>query len=78
MCLIIMINKLKIMTISEKLDALKENYIKAMDKLNPQEDNEYVWWERENQCQEWSDKERCYVPMSYTKTFKIMKEWSNR
>ena len=38
------------MTISEKLDALKENYIKAMDKLNPKEDNEYVWWERENQC----------------------------
>ena len=45
------------MTISEKLDALKENYIKAMDKLNPQEDNGYVWWERENQCQEWSEKQ---------------------
>ena len=66
------------MTISEKLDALKENYIKAMDKLNPQEDNGYVWWERENQCQEWSEKQRCYVSMSDTKTFKIMKEWSNR
>jgi len=39
------------------------------------EDAKYTWWEREKDCQEWCSKEQTYVPMSDTKTLKIMRAW---
>ena len=46
-----------------------------MNNYRSSEDAEYSWWEREKDCQEWSSKEGKYVPMSDTKTLKIMREW---
>jgi hypothetical protein len=69
------------MTISESRYILKDKYIKwyktasQMNNYRSQEDAEYSWWEREKDCQEWSSKEGAYVPMSDSKTLKIMRDW---
>jgi len=66
------------MTISESRNRLRERYIKwYMDEHNhpTDEDAKYTWWEREKDCQQWCSKERTYVPMSDSKTLKIMRAW---
>tara|TARA_B110000503_G_scaffold93568_1_gene141098 strand:- start:2328 stop:2570 length:243 start_codon:yes stop_codon:yes gene_type:complete len=71
------------MTISESRNRLRNRYIKwytnpaitPIDKEQMIHDAKYSWWEREKSCQEWCDKEKTYVPMSETKTFKIMRGW---
>ena len=62
------------MTVLDSIDKLEISYIKFMEK-NDYGDPGYVWWERIKECQEWSTKERTYVPMSDTKKLKIMREW---
>ena len=69
------------MTILESRNILRDKYIEwyktasQMNNYRSSEDAEYSWWEREKDCQEWSSKEGKYVPMSDTKTLKIMREW---
>jgi hypothetical protein len=69
------------MTIAESRDRLIDKYIewyKTSSQMNnylSEEDAQYTWWEREKDCQEWCKKARTYVPMSETKTLKIMREW---
>ena len=69
------------MTISESRYILKDRYIKwyktasQMNNYRSTEDAEYSWWEREKECQEWSSKEGTYVPMSDSKTLKVMRGW---
>tara|TARA_R110000796_G_scaffold152762_1_gene269160 strand:+ start:195 stop:440 length:246 start_codon:yes stop_codon:yes gene_type:complete len=71
------------MTISESRSKLRDRYIKwytkdaivEHDLLQSIHDAKYSWWEREKDCQQWSDKEGTYVPMSDSKTLKIMREW---
>jgi hypothetical protein len=46
-----------------------------MEKHNRDRDAGYIWWERMKHCEEWSTKERTYVPMSLTKTLGVMREW---
>ena len=46
-----------------------------MEKNNRYRDAGYIWWERIKECQEWSTKERTYVPMSATKKLLIMRDW---
>tara|TARA_B110001450_G_scaffold75996_1_gene72303 strand:+ start:851 stop:1066 length:216 start_codon:yes stop_codon:yes gene_type:complete len=66
------------MTVEQKLSNLETAYIKWSEKENGFEDAGYIWWEREKDCQEWSTKERTYVPMSATKTLRIMRGWVKR
>ena len=69
------------MTVSESRDRLRDRYIDwymTIHSLPTDEDATYSWWEREKDCNEWCDKERTYVPMSETKTLKIMREWFKR
>ena len=69
------------MTVSESRDRLRERYIEwyktasQMQNYRSREDAEYSWWEREKDCKEWCDKAGTYVPMSETKTLKIMRGW---
>lgn len=66
------------MKIAESRDKLRRKYINwytSTHNLRTDEDAKYTWWDREERCQEWCDKERTYVPMSQTKTLKIMREW---
>lgn len=63
------------MTVEQKISNLETVYIKFMEKHNGYRDAGYVWWERIKDCQEWSTKERTYVPMSATKTLRIMRGW---
>ena len=69
------------MTVIESRNILKDRYIKwyttgsQMNNYRSLEDAEYSWWEREKDCQEWSNKEGTYVPMSDSKTLKIMRDW---
>ncbi len=63
------------MTVEEKITNLETTYIKFMEKHNGYSDAGYVWWERIKDCQEWSIKERTYVPMSATKTLRTMRAW---
>ena len=78
------------MKIQERLTRLRDKYIEwytldarlinyestsKIDKAT--EDAKYSWWEREKNCQEWCSKEGTYVPMSDSKTLRIMKEWFN-
>jgi hypothetical protein len=69
------------MTISESRNILRDKYIKwyttasQMNNYRSLEDAEYSWWEREKDCQEWSNKEGTYVPMSDTKALNIMRGW---
>lgn len=66
------------MTVEQKLSALKTAFIKWSEKENSFRDAGYIWWEREKDCQEWCNKENCYVPMSITKTLHIMRAWVKR
>lgn len=63
------------MTVLQSLDRLEVSYIKHMKEHNGYRDAGYVWWERIKDCQEWSTKERTYVPMSATKTLRTMRAW---
>jgi hypothetical protein len=71
------------MSIADQREKLKERYIKwytkksvnEQDYLQTLHDAKYSWWEREKDCQEWCSKERTFVPMSDTKTLKIMRSW---
>jgi len=69
------------MTISESRNRLRDRYIKwyktasQMQNYRSTEDAKYTWWEREKDCQEWCSQEQTYVPMSDTKTLKIMRAW---
>ena len=64
------------MTVIESLDRLRDRYIEYYeDNVGGKEDAKYSWWEREKDCQQWCGEERTYVPMSNTKTLKIMREW---
>ena len=69
------------MTIEESYNRLRDRYIEwyktasQMQNYRSTEDAQYSWWEREKDCQEWSAKEGTYVPMSDTKTLKIMRGW---
>tara|TARA_R110000744_G_scaffold182550_2_gene301815 strand:- start:145 stop:375 length:231 start_codon:yes stop_codon:yes gene_type:complete len=69
------------MTISESRNILKDRYIKwyttapQMNNYRSLEDANYSWWEREQDCQEWSSKEGTYVSMSDSKTLKVMRGW---
>ena len=66
------------MTVTESTDRLRARYIKwYVNEHNHPDDGDakYSWWERERECQEWSSKEREYVPMSETKTLNIMRQW---
>ena len=66
------------MTVSESRERLRNRYIKwdmTTHNLTTDEDAKYTWWEREKDCQQWCDEERTYVPMSCTKTLKIMRGW---
>ena len=62
------------MTVQQSLDKLEVSYIRFMEK-NDYGDPGYVWWERIQDCQDWSTKERTYVPMSDTKTLGVMRKW---
>ena len=69
------------MTVVESRDRLRDRYIDwytTIHNLPTDEDAKYTWWEREKDCNEWCDRERTYVPMSETKTLKIMREWFKR
>ena len=46
-----------------------------MQNYRSKEDADYSWWEREKECREWCNKEGTYIPMSDTKTLKIMRGW---
>lgn len=66
------------MNVAESIERLRNRYIKwYMDihNLKTDEDAKYSWWEREKDCQEWCSNEGTYVPMSDTKTLKIMRAW---
>jgi hypothetical protein len=64
------------MTVEQKLSNLETAYLNWSIKENGRcIDSGYIWWEREKDCQEWSTKERTYVPMSTTKTLRIMRDW---
>ena len=63
------------MTVQQKISNLETSYIKFMEKNNRYRDAGYIWWERIKECQEWSTKDRTYVPMSATKTLLIMRNW---
>jgi len=64
------------MTVDQKLDNLYETYIKWSHKNEPLIlDPGYIWWERVQACQEWSTKKRTFIPMSTTKTLRIMRDW---
>ena len=63
------------MTVQQSLDKLEMSYIVWMEKHNRDRDAGYIWWERMKHCEEWSTKERTYVPMSLTKTLSVMREW---
>ena len=64
------------MTVIESLDRLRDRYIEYYHaNVGGKEDAKYTWWEREKDCQEWSNKEGTYVPMSDSKTLKIMRDW---
>jgi hypothetical protein len=66
------------MTVEQKLSNLETAYLNWSNKMNGPEGADYVWWERVNDCQEWSAKEGGYVPMSCTKTLRIMRDWVKR
>ena len=69
------------MTILESYNRLRDRYIKwyqtasQMQNYRSKEDADYSWWEREKECREWCNKEGTYIPMSDTKTLKIMRRW---
>jgi hypothetical protein len=71
------------MTVTESTDRLRARYIEwytkdcinGNDRMQMIHDAKYSWWEREKDCQQWCDEEKTYVPMSDTKTLKIMREW---
>ena len=63
------------MTVQQSLGRLEASYITWMEKHNKYRDAGYIWWERINDCQDWSTKERTYVPMSDTKTLSVMRKW---
>ena len=66
------------MTVSESRDRLRDRYIDwymITHNLRTDEDAKYTWWEREKDCQQWSDKEGTYVPMSDSKTLRVMRGW---
>ena len=70
------------MKVEERLSRLRDRYIKHYTKdatlINFEailEDAKYSWWEREGNCQQWCNKEGTYVPMSDSKTLKVMGEW---
>ena len=63
------------MSVEQKLSRLEASYIKWSEKENGFEDAGYNWWERVKDCQEWCNKEKTYVPMSISKTLRIMREW---
>lgn len=68
------------MTVQEQRENVRERYIKWYMTKNNQtsrEDASYTWWDREKNCQQWCDRERTFVPMSETKTLKIMRAWFN-
>ena len=53
------LTKNKIMTVEQRLSNLETSYIKWSEKENGFGcDAGYVWWEREKDCQEWSNKEK--------------------
>lgn len=71
------------MNIAETRERLRDRYIKwytqktanEQDYLQMLHDAKYSWWEREKDCQEWCSKEGTFIPMSDTKTLKIMRAW---
>ena len=66
------------MTISEKREDLRDKYIKWYMNVNnhtTDEDAQYTWWARENNCQRWSNRENTFVPMSDSDTLKVMRTW---
>lgn len=71
------------MKVEERLSRLRDRYIKhytkdaigGHDLLQSIHDAKYSWWERERNCEEWCGKEGTYVPMSNSKTLKVMGEW---
>ena len=63
------------MTVVESLNKLKQTFIKFHVERTGDKDPGYVWWERMQDCKQWSDKEKTYVPMSNSQRLKIMRSW---
>ena len=71
------------MTVSESRKKLRWRYVqwytrKAINNIDIEQmihDAKYSWWEKEKSCEKWCNKEKVYVPMSETKTLKIMRDW---